>query len=807
MMKRMSFQPIVACLIALAFFIAYLPAVPAAVLTGDSGEFQFAVPLVGIVHPTGYPLYMLAGKLWTLLLPFSPAYAMNLFSTFWAALALAFFWAALRPWLGTLPALAGTVLLGTMSLFHEQALVAEVYALNSFLICLTIFAVSMLVKQCRCKMLETEIEYAGDAVDKRDPANSRLLLLAGAFGLGLAHHRTILFLVPAVALTLWLTRRAFGSFNLSRRSLGYAALLLLVPLLLYLYIPLRGSAVPYLMPVLPDGTRLTLYDNSITSFLAQISGSRFGSQLALDQALSPAFLGGRLSLYLAALLDQFFPSTPGGYPALIIRVLGIGLAILGAGATLVQARLRPVGIGLVVAWLCYTAFTLVYTIGDIADFYTPSFIIVAIWFGAGVAAISSLIPARTPALRHVPAFAALLVLLVLFSFSTPAAPAQAVQAAEAIIAGTENAQIANDAVLISNDRDDMTPLYYRQYILGWRPDVTLLYPGILPDKPWNAFPTLLEKALASGQSTGVYLVKPMPGLGWRFNLQPVNDRIQRVQPLQTQQPYYPAQTTLGNVVEFSGYDYDAASRVITLHWKTLAALTQAYDSFTVLTRDGQPQMEQQTEEVGSIYDPANEWSPQTPLKSSYTLSPTLLAGRYRLETGWFDAASKQPLPVTGADGKPAGERLVLPFDLRAAPGTTGRSLPPGLEYTEKQANLGTQIQLHGYTLISDTQNLKLTLIWGASGTPQHDYTIFVQILDGSGKVIEQKDAQPENGFYPTSLWTSGDMLAESYTFKRPPDGTYRLICGMYDPADGEKRLPVNGNGDFIDLLTIHLGGT
>lgn len=812
MMKRMSFQSIVACLIALTFFIAYLPAVPAAVLPGDSGEFQFAVPLVGIVHPTGYPLYILAGKLWTLLLPFSPAYAMNLFSTFWAALALAFFWAALRPWTGTLPALAATMFLGTMPLFREQALVAEVYALNSFVICLIFFSLSMWIQvwmeQCRCKATEPEIEYVGKHGDRSLPANRWLLLLAGAFGLGFAHHRTILLLVPAVVLTLWLARCAFGSINLSPRFLLYAALLLLAPLLLYLYIPLRGSAVPYLAPVLPDGTRLMLYDNSISGFLAQISGSRFESQLALDQALSPAFLGGRISTYLTALLDQFWPSALGGFPALafITRALSLGLAILGAGATLTQARLRPVGVGLVVAWLCYTAFTLVYTIGDIADFYTPSFIIIALWFAAGLAAISKMIPARIPQLRHVSTYTAILILLVLFPFSTPSAPAQAAHAAATIIAGTENAQLANNAVLLSNDRDDMTPLYYQQYILGWRPDLVLLYPGILPDKPWNAFSTLLEKALASGQSAGVYLVKPMPGLSWRFDLQPVNDRVQRVQRLQSGKPGYPAKATLGNSVEFSGYDYDAAGRTIILHWKTLATLRQHYDSFTVLTRDGQPQMEQQTVEVGSVYDPASDWSTQTLLKSSYSLSPTLPAGRYRLETGWFDTASNQALPVTDADGKPAGDRLILPFDLRAAPGTTGRALPPGLQYTQKQANLGAQIQLHGYSLISDTQNLKLTLIWGATGTPPRDYTIFVQLLDANGKVVEQKDVQPENGFYPTSLWTSGDKLAETYVFKRPAAGSYRLICGMYDPADGGKRLPVNDGGDFIDLLTIHLGG-
>ena len=39
------------------------------VLPGDSGEFQFAAPLLGLAHPTGYPLYLILGKLWTVLVP------------------------------------------------------------------------------------------------------------------------------------------------------------------------------------------------------------------------------------------------------------------------------------------------------------------------------------------------------------------------------------------------------------------------------------------------------------------------------------------------------------------------------------------------------------------------------------------------------------------------------------------------------------------------------------------------------------------------------------------------------------------
>jgi len=55
---------------------------------GDSGELVADVYTLGIPHPTGYPLYVLAGRLFMLIPAGSPAYRMNLFSAFCAAAAV-----------------------------------------------------------------------------------------------------------------------------------------------------------------------------------------------------------------------------------------------------------------------------------------------------------------------------------------------------------------------------------------------------------------------------------------------------------------------------------------------------------------------------------------------------------------------------------------------------------------------------------------------------------------------------------------------------------------------------------------------
>jgi hypothetical protein len=85
----------------LAVFGLYWLTLAPGVVGGDAGEHQLAVPLLGIPHTTGYPLYVLTGKLLTVLLPVgSMAWRMNLFSAVGGALAaattaLAIFWLAL----------------------------------------------------------------------------------------------------------------------------------------------------------------------------------------------------------------------------------------------------------------------------------------------------------------------------------------------------------------------------------------------------------------------------------------------------------------------------------------------------------------------------------------------------------------------------------------------------------------------------------------------------------------------------------------------------------------------------------------
>src|SRR6266487_1110080 len=114
------------------FLALYIRTAAPSVLSGDSAEFQFAAPLLGVAHPTTYPLYVLLGKLATLLIPFGDlAWRVTLVSAGSAALAVAlFFLLARRVMRSAVAALA----LGLAPGLWNAATLAEVYALLAALL-------------------------------------------------------------------------------------------------------------------------------------------------------------------------------------------------------------------------------------------------------------------------------------------------------------------------------------------------------------------------------------------------------------------------------------------------------------------------------------------------------------------------------------------------------------------------------------------------------------------------------------------------------------------------------------------------
>lgn len=193
----------------------------------DSGDMIVSAFTLGIAHPPGYPLYVLLGKVFTILIPFGNiAYRVNLMSAFFGAAACGVIYLLIRK-IGEriLGGKESVLIFGSLfavfkfslsSSMHSLSIVSEMYSVNIFFAVLIIY---LLLTACR------------------------LPIAAFLLGLGLGNHQTLVLLLPGIVYFL-----LAAGFNLrNERNLKVAATVLLFFLIgssVYLFIPIRSAQNP-----------------------------------------------------------------------------------------------------------------------------------------------------------------------------------------------------------------------------------------------------------------------------------------------------------------------------------------------------------------------------------------------------------------------------------------------------------------------------------------------------------------------------------------------------------------------------------
>jgi hypothetical protein len=379
---------------------------------------------LGILHPTGYPLYTIVGALFSLIPIETVAYRANLLSAVAAAGAVAVMvLIAVRLGVRPLIAFAAALALAVTGTLWQEATFSEMNGLHLFIVALLLHR----------------------ALVWRDERRDRDLLLGALLGgLCVSNHGLAITVVPIVVLfVLADARREITARPVLLVKAGAAFAFGLLP---YLYLPLRALAGPaeIYSPFL-----------SLEGLFAHISGAQFRGDMhfaSIDSVKAALSAAPQVSDHVLALSNPVF---------VVLGAFGIALLVLSD---------RWFGWLLVLLGIVNVYFYANY-LGDLSHYLLTGWFILAIGLAyAGETLVEILVERMGPRLA-LTAFAMLIMPAVLLASNwathDQSANRDGVRFTEEVLAA-----LPQDAVLLTY-WDALTPLSYMHCIEGVRPDVSL----------------------------------------------------------------------------------------------------------------------------------------------------------------------------------------------------------------------------------------------------------------------------------------------------------------------------------------------
>ena len=339
----------------------YTATLNADVQPADSGEFQVAAILLGIPHPPGYPLFTILGWLFAQVPLGSPFARVSFLSVVASAVTLVLVSLTTQRLILARPNQAGSsspnrmrdelialgagllaaLALGLSTTFWAQATTTNIRSLTALFTALMLFAV-------------VQLNHASESSSIGAGKLRCVLLFALALGLGVGHHVSLIFVGGALGiLVLILLVRG----RLGWRGAMWAALVLALTQLVWLYLPIRDAA----------GARFAPGNlNSLSGLLFHIFARGFAGDMLAFAA--PEFLFDRLSVLPTLFLFEF------SWPLLLVALVG-ALALVW--------RRRRMGIALVAAFVLHLFITITYRAPQTVEYALPAWVILCVLFGAG----------------------------------------------------------------------------------------------------------------------------------------------------------------------------------------------------------------------------------------------------------------------------------------------------------------------------------------------------------------------------------------------------------------------------------------
>lgn len=503
----------------------YIKTLAPTVAFWDAGEFITVSHVLGIPHPPGTPLYVLIGRVFTLL-PIAETIAqrVNLLSALFSALAIGFLylngvliskrWLQFGDGITThLGAASGALVLAASYSFWNSAVEAEVYGLAAFFLTAPIYLA---------------LRWAENPAERQNSLYLAILLLSlsvgnhlssflAAFGIlamvWLVDTRTgsSLSLSPLTFFPLWAAVSSLGVQNPSMTTLIlFAALVIILwakqppswrlvlsawilfglAASVHLYLPIRSI----FDPAIDEGNPETF-----TALKALINREQY-APVSILQRKSPLFY--QVLMFL-------------GYFRLQMPALAVGMGFLGIVATCLRNRKTLLFLGLM--FLASSAGLIVYlnfklppnsylldqfppetAVGRAARevrerdyFFTPSFVFFAHWIGIGAVCFLKVVPrylrekARLLQGAWGTAFATIIIMAV--PIAAIAMNYTKASREDDWLAYDYGFNILNscdkDAILFTGGDNDTFPLWYLQEVEQQRKDVSVVCLALL-NTPW-----------------------------------------------------------------------------------------------------------------------------------------------------------------------------------------------------------------------------------------------------------------------------------------------------------------------------------
>lgn len=428
----------------------------------DTFEFQVVAPTLGVAHPSGYPLYTLIGKFFSLIPLGTVAWRVNLSSAVFGALASGFLFLTLTEReegngielaLSWLVALVASWALAFSPTLWSRAIEAEVYALNA---CFVAFALWLAVNW----------RQGGWSTSLALPAFGLLI------GLALASHVT-LGALGLLALVMLLTTRPSPQV----RILLLAGMLGLLGLALYLYIPLRWPAVT-------GGERM-----SLAHFWRFVTNAESGG-----------------ALHPKALIED--PSRWKLVGLLFKRQVGIpGLLLATVGFVALCFQAWNLALGTLLMFAAWVWFNLSFYVADpdYSAFLIPAHVVLLFWLGTGMRAFARKLSRWIPVLALLGVVGVALLPMWQLWKTGPTLDTRTQGYTDEMWARYALRQPLVEGSAILADSEKFPPLYYLQQVEGTRSDLELV--TLFNEAQYRA---ALDARLAEGQT--VYLARYLPGL-------------------------------------------------------------------------------------------------------------------------------------------------------------------------------------------------------------------------------------------------------------------------------------------------------